>query len=107
MALQIEVKSISVTGSSISTGLIITFGLKCWLEGADPIIDDPVINQPFPGYVKTGIPGKTAEELLTEAVKIIKTRMQNCIDKYNREQVLLASTMLETARAWLETNMEG
>lgn len=107
MTLQKKIITLAVTGNSVSTGLNITFSLSCWNEGDDPETDQPIINEIFQGYVKTGISGKTAEELLTETVKIIKNDMQNCIDKYKREQELLASVILETARSWLETNVEG
>lgn len=107
MTLQKKITTLAVTGSSVSTGLTITFSLMCWNEGDNPEIDEAVINQIFQGYVKIGISGKTTEELLTETVKIIKEDMQNCIDKYKREQELLANVILETARSWLETNVEG
>lgn len=107
MTLQKNITTLFVTGSSVATGLTITFSLNCWNEGDNIETDEPIINQIFQGYVKTEISGKTAEELLTETVKIIKNDMQNCIDKYKKEQELLTSVILETARSWLETNVEG
>ena len=107
MTLQKKITTLAVAGSSVSTGLTITFSLTCWNEGDSPETDEPVINQIFSGYVKIGISGKTTEELLTETVKTIKEDMQNHIDKYKREQELIANVILETARSWLETNVEG
>ena len=66
-----------------------------------------VIFQDFSEYIKAYVEGKTQINLVQETAVKIQKAMQGMIDKYNREQSLFNSVLLEQARAGIESALEG
>ena len=112
MALQIEVKTVSVQGWAV------TLNLTCWPDGETkqyPVVDaegnvdmkNAVIYQDFSENIKSYVEDKTKSDLVTEIAMKMRDAMQAVIDKYKREQDLLNSSILEQARNGIETGLEG
>ena len=109
MALQIEVEKVSVVDAGLEFGgklLNVTINLKCWAEGVDTEITDPVIDQNFTSQY-SAIPGLTVVQRLTITYNDILAKMQVEINKYNREQLLLSNVLLDSVVTNLTAALVG
>jgi len=109
VALQIEVSKVSVKdgGEKFAGKLLnVTMRLKCWSEGADKETESPIIDQNFSEKYKE-IPELTSAQQITITATAIKIKMQEAIDEYKREQILLAHPSLDAAVIGIQNALEG
>ena len=109
MALQLDVEKVSVVDAGLEFGgklLNVTINLKCWAEGVDTEITDPVIDQNFTSQYSE-IPGLTIVQRLTITYNDILAKMQETIDRYKREQALLENVLLDSVVTNLTAALVG
>lgn len=109
MALQIQVDKTSVTDAGEQFQgkvLIVATRLRCWAEGVDTEVVDPVIDKPFSETYKDVVES-TIDEQIARWEVAVKKEMQLVIDKYKREITLFNHAKLDTAITNIQGGLQG
>lgn len=108
MALQIEVAAVDTyidSEGNTAKAPLITLNLKCWIEGADPKTDDPVIDVNKSGIPKKFVDGVTSKELLDRVTHVerdsIMVQFQQEIDEYKKRVTGLADANVVAVKSGL------
>lgn len=107
MALQIDVKKVSVTQPTGKTGYQIILNLKMWNEGDNPLTDDPVFDQNFSEYLKTQVEGTTEAQLFQRVQLALGKVMQAAINRYKLETAAYNKAILDTMVTNIKNGLTG
>ena len=99
-------KEVTVTAAEKGErgGVKVEFQMRCF---TDPAKTDLVIDQMFQGYIKSGVEGKTRDNLIQEAGNAVREKMQAAIDRYNAEETVLGSSKMSTMVTAIQGALTG